>query len=149
MPNCAQNATIYSILKKTERYIDPVRDISTSKGYFHCILHVECYARQFHRRVKQTCAKNASICSILKKTERYFACVGDISTFKCSFHRTLHAECYARQIHRRMNQTFTKNAIMYSILKKTVRYIAPVGIISTFKLYFQCILHTDSYARRI
>ena len=99
--------------------------------------------------VKQTCAKNASICSILKKTERYFACVGDISTFKCSFHRTLHAECYARQFHHLMNQTFTKNAIMYSILKKTVRHIAPVGNISTFKLYFQCILHTDSYARRI
>ena len=67
------------------------------KGDIHCILHVECYARRFHRRMIQTRAKNATFCSILTKTERYLACVGDISTFKCYFHRTLHAECYARQ----------------------------------------------------
>ena len=88
----AKNATLSSILKKAERYFAIVSDISTFKRYFHRTLHTEYYARQFHRRMKQICAKNASIYSILKKTERYFACVGDISTFKRYFHRTLHAE---------------------------------------------------------
>ena len=46
-PNCAQNATIYSILKKTKRYFAFVADISTFKRYFYCILHAECYARRF------------------------------------------------------------------------------------------------------
>ena len=64
------------------------------KGDIHCILHVECYARRFHRRMIQTRAKNATFCSILTKTERYLACVGDISTFNCYIHRTLHSECY-------------------------------------------------------
>ena len=36
-----------------------------------------------------------------RHTERYFAFVGDISTFKRYFHRILHAEYYARQFHRR------------------------------------------------
>ena len=35
-PNCAQNATIYSILTKTVRCIRPVVDISTVKRCFHC-----------------------------------------------------------------------------------------------------------------
>ena len=96
-PNCAQSATIYFILKKIEPYIDPVGDISTFKRYFHRILHAEYYAQQFHRRMKQTCAKNATIYSILKKAERYFAIVGNISTFERHFHRILHAECYARR----------------------------------------------------
>ena len=86
MPKSAQNATIYSILTKTVRYIDPAGYISTFKHYFHCISHAECYARQFHRRKEQMCAQNATISSILKKTVRYFAIAGDISTFKSYFH---------------------------------------------------------------
>ena len=83
-----------------------------------------------------------------EKTERYFACVGDISTFKCYFHRSLHAECYARRFWRWKKQTCTKNAIIYSILKKTERYFAFVGDISTFKRYFHRILHGEYYARQ-
>ena len=40
-PNCAQNATIYTILKKTKRYFAFVADISTFKCYFYCILRAE------------------------------------------------------------------------------------------------------------
>ena len=148
MPNCTQNTTIYSILTKTVRYMDPVGDISTFKRYFHRTLHAEYYARQFHRRMKQICAKNTAIYSILKKTERYFACVGDISTFKRYFHRTLHAEYYARQFHRRMKQICAKSASIHSFLKKTERYIACVRHISMFKFYYHRILHDECYARR-
>ena len=49
-PDCAQNATIYSILTKTVRYSGPVGDISTFRRYFHCLLHAECYTRRFQRR---------------------------------------------------------------------------------------------------
>ena len=63
--NCAQNATIYTILKKTVRYIQPVGDISTFKRYFHRILHAECYTRRFQSRDKSNCAQNATIFSIL------------------------------------------------------------------------------------
>ena len=65
-----KHATISSILKKTVRYFDLVGDISTFKRYIHCILHAECYARQFRRRKEQTCGQNATISSILKKTLR-------------------------------------------------------------------------------
>ena len=37
---------------------------------------------------------------------------------------------------------------MYTMLTKTVRYIHPVGDISTFKRYFHCILHAEWYTRR-
>ena len=97
-PNCSQNATIYSILTKTVRYIDSVGDISTFKRYFHCILYAERYASQFHRRNSQTYAQNATIYSILMKIERYFAIVGVISPFKRYFHCLSHAECYARRV---------------------------------------------------
>ena len=76
-----QNATIYTILKKTVRYIRPVGDISTFKRYFYCFLHAECYARQFHRRNIKICAKNATIYSILAKTVGDIDSVGYISTF--------------------------------------------------------------------
>ena len=76
-----QNATIYTILKKTVRYIGPAGDISTLKRYFHRILHAEWYARQFHRRNIKICAKNATIYSILAKTVGYIDSVGYISTF--------------------------------------------------------------------
>ena len=131
------------------RYFAFVGDISTFIRYFHFISHAECYVRQFHRRKKQTCAKNAIIYTILKKAERYFAIVGDIPTFKRYFHRILHSECYVCQLHRRMRQTCAKNATICSILKKTVRYITPVGDILTFNRYFHRILHADCYARRI
>ena len=85
---------ISSILKKTVRYFDIEGDISTFKRNIHCILHAECYARQFRCRKEQTCARNATIYAILKKTMRYFAIVGDISPFKRYFHGILHAECY-------------------------------------------------------
>ena len=93
----AQNATICSILKKTVRYFAIVGETSPFKRYFHRILHAEYYAHHFHRRMKQACAKNATIYSILKKAERYFGFVGHISTFERYFHRILHAECYARR----------------------------------------------------
>ena len=80
------------------RYFDIVEDISTFKRYIHCILHAECYARQFRRRKEQTCARYATISAILKKTVRYFAIGGDISTFKRNFHCILNAERYARRM---------------------------------------------------
>ena len=82
------------------------------------------------------------------KTVRYIDPVVDISAFKRYFHRILHAECFARQFHRRNNHTRTKNATIYLILTKTVRYIDPDGDISTFKRYFHCILHAECYVRR-
>ena len=72
-----------------------VGDISTCIRYFHFISHAECDVRQFQRRKTQTCAKNATICSILKKTVRYIAPVGDISTFILYFQCIFHADCYA------------------------------------------------------
>ena len=79
--NCAQNATIYSILKKTKRYFAFVGGISPFNRYFYRILHAEWYARQFHRRNIKICAKNATIYSILTKTVGYIDTVGYISTF--------------------------------------------------------------------
>ena len=130
------------------RYIRPVADISTFNRYFHRILHAECYARQFHRRNIKICARNATIYSILTKTVRYIRPVGDISTYKRYFYCILHAEWYARRFYRRINPNCTKNATMYTILKKTLSYIRPVGDISTYKRYFYCILHAEWYARR-
>ena len=78
---CAPNATIYTILTKTVRYIRPVGDISTFKRYFYCILRAECYTSRFQRRDKPNCAKNATIYSILTKTVCYIDSVGYISTF--------------------------------------------------------------------
>ena len=49
------------------RYFTPVGDISTFTRYFHNILLSESYVCQLHRRMQQTCAKNVSICSILRK----------------------------------------------------------------------------------
>ena len=79
-PNCAQNATIYSILTKTMRYIRPVGDILSFKRYFHRILHAECYARRFERRDKPNCAQNATMysilttnCALYRSCWRYFA----------------------------------------------------------------------------
>ena len=83
-----------------------------------------------------------------RQTERYFAIVGDISTFIRYFHFSLHAECDVCQLHPRMKQTCAKNATICSILKKTVRYIRPLGDILTLKRYFHCILHAECYARR-
>ena len=83
------------------RYFAIVPDISTFKRNFHCILHPERYARQFHRRKEQTRALNATISSILKKIVRYIDIVGGFSTFKRYIHCILHAERYARQLHRR------------------------------------------------
>ena len=130
------------------RYFAIVGDISPCKRYFHCILHAERYARQFHRRKEQTWAQIATISSILKKTVRYFDIVGDILTFKRYIHCILHAECYARQFRRRNEQTCARNATIYAILKKTVGYFAIVGDISPFKRYFHCILHAECYARQ-
>ena len=79
--NCAQNATMCSILTNTVRYIQPVGDISTFNRCFHRILQAEWYARQFHRRNIKICAKNATIYSILAKTVGYIDSVGYISTF--------------------------------------------------------------------
>ena len=87
-----ENATIYSILTKIVGYVYSVGYISAFKCYFHCILHAECYARHFHLRNKPDCSQNATIYLNLKNTKSYFAIVADISTFKCDFHRILHAE---------------------------------------------------------
>ena len=133
---------------QTVRYIGPAGDISTLERYLHRILQAQWYARRFYRRIKPNCTKNATIYSILKKTKRYFAFVGDIPPFSRYFHRILHAECYARQFHRRNIKICARNATIYSILTKTVRYIRPVGDISTYKRYFYCILHAECYARR-
>ena len=59
---------------------------------------------------------------------RYIRPVADISTFNRYFHRILHAECYARPFKRRHKLTCVLNATIYTILRKTVRYIRPVGI---------------------
>ena len=148
MPNCAQNATIISILSKTVCYIGPAGDISTFKRYLHRILHAQWYARRFYRRIKPNCTKNATISSILKKSKRYFAFVIDISPFNRYFHRSLHAEWYTRQFHRRKIKICAKNATIYSILKKSKRYFAFVIDISPFNRYFHRILHAECYARR-
>ena len=79
------------------RYIRPVGDISTFNRYFLCILHAECYALRFYRRIKPNYAQNATIFTILKKTVRYNRPVADTATFERYFHRILHAECYARR----------------------------------------------------
>ena len=84
----------------------------------------------------------------MKKTVRYIRPVADISTSKRGFHRILHAECYARRFWRWISLNWTKYETIYSILPKTVRYIRPVGDISTLKRYFHCILHTEWYARQ-
>ena len=102
--------------RHTERYFAFLEIFRRLYAISILLTHAECYLRQFHRRKKQTCAKNATICSILKKTVRYIAPVGDISTFKRYFHRILHSECYVCQLHRRMKQTCAKNATIYSIL---------------------------------
>ena len=102
--------------RHTERYFAFVGGISTFIRYFHFISHAECYVRQFHRRKKQTCAKNSTICSILKKTVRYIAPVGDILTCKRYLHCILHVECYAGCFWRRKKHTCAKNATIYSIL---------------------------------
>ena len=51
-----------------------------------------------------------------RQTERYFAIVGDISTFERYFHRILQAECYARRFYSRNMPNCTQNATIYSIL---------------------------------
>ena len=94
---CAKNATIYSILTKTVRYIRSVGDFSTFKRYFHRILHAECYTRRFQRRDTLNCVLNATIHSTMAKTIRYIRPVGDILTFKRYFYCILRAECYTRR----------------------------------------------------
>ena len=111
-------------------------DISSLRRYFYCILHAECYTRRFQRRDKPNCGQNATIFSILSKTVRYIGPVGDISPFNRYFHSILHAECYTRRFQRRDKPNCAQNANIYPILTKTVRYIRPVGDISTFKRYF-------------
>ena len=81
-------------------------------------------------------------------TDRYFAMVGDISTFKRYFRRILHAECYARRFQRRDKPNCAQDATIYTILKKTVCYIRPVGDISISKRCFHRILHAECCARR-
>ena len=83
-----------------------------------------------------------------RQTERYFAIVGDISTIKRYFHCISHAECYACRFYRRIKPNCAQNATIYTILKKTVRYIGPAGDISPFNRYFHRILHAECYARR-
>ena len=113
-----KHATISSILKKTVRYFDIVLDISPFKRYLHCILHPERYARQFHRRKEQTCAQNATISSILKKTVRYFDIVGDISTFNRLFHTILRAERSAHVFQRRNKPRNSKIAMIRRFCRK-------------------------------
>ena len=135
-------------MKKTKRYFAFVGDISPFKRYLHYISHAEVYARQFHRRNIKICAKNATIYSILTKTVRYIRPVGDISTIKRYFCCILNAECYTLRFQRRDKPNCAQNATIFSILTKTVRYIGPVGDISTFRRYFHCILHAECYTRR-
>ena len=45
------------------------------------------------------------------------------------------------------SKPFSKNASIYSILKKTKRYFAILTDITTFKRYIHCILHAECYAR--
>ena len=74
---------------------------------------------------------------------RYIRPVGDISTFKRYFYCILRAECYTRRFQRRDKPNCAKNATIHSTMAKTVRYIRPVGDISTFKHYFHRILHAQ------
>ena len=121
-------------------------DISSLRRYFYCILHAECYTRRFQSRDKLNCAQNATIYTNLKKTVRYIRPVGDISISKRCFHRILHAECYARRFWRRNKLNCVLNATIYTISKKTVRYIRPVGDISISNRCFHHILHAECYA---
>ena len=89
-------------------------------------------------------AQNATIYSILTKTLRYFAIVGDISR--------LIAISIAFYMPNATHAIFSVERIptmrIYSILQKTVCYFAIVGDISTFKRYIHCILHAECYADR-
>ena len=125
--------------------MDPVGDISTFKRYFYCILHAECYAREFHCRNKPYCAKYETIYTTLNKTERYFAPVENISTIKRYFHCILNAECSAALLCFRNKPNFAKNVTFYTILTKTDCYFAPVGDICTLKRYFHRILLSECY----
>ena len=102
--------------RHTERYFAFVGGISTFIRYFHFISHAECYVRQFHRRTKQPCAKNATICSILKKPECYFSSVGGISTFKRCFYWILNAECNAQRYYFRNKQSSSQIVTICLIL---------------------------------
>ena len=62
--SCRKRSVISVLFHSCWRYWS---DISTFTRYFHHILLSESYVCQLHRRMKQTCAKNASICSILRK----------------------------------------------------------------------------------
>ena len=74
-----------------------------------------------------------------QQTERYFALVGDISTFKRYFHCILHTECYARLFFiLETCPTVRKIRPFTRFWWQTVRYIGPVGDISTFKRCFHC-----------
>jgi hypothetical protein len=90
--NSWQNAILSSILKKTKRYFVPVVDISTFKRLFHSISHAKRSASRFMARNKPSSRQNAIFSSIFTKIKRYFVPVGDISTFKRSFHSISHAE---------------------------------------------------------
>ena len=143
-----QIAIIYSILTKTERYFSSVGGISTFKRYFNCILHAECSASRFLLRNKHSGKHFAIIYSILTKTERYFSSVGRISTSKRYFNCILPADCSASRFSLRNKHSGTHFLVIYSILTKTERYSSSVVGISTFKRYFNCILHAECSARR-
>ena len=85
----------------------------------------------------------------MTKSERYFSSVGGISTFKRYFNCISHVECSASRFQRRNRHSCSQIVTIYIILTKTVRCFSFIGGISTFKRYFQSILHAECGARRL
>jgi hypothetical protein len=135
-----------SILTKNDRNFLLVGDISTFKRSFHSLVHAKCSARHHQRRSKPTFSQNAIFHPILTKIYCNFLYVGDMSTFKRSFHTLLHAKCSARFFQRRKKPTFFKNAIIHQIVTKHDHNFLPDRDGSMLKRTSCCILRVERAA---
>ena len=143
--SCRKRSVISVLFHSCWRYWS---DISTFTRYFHHILLSESYVCQLHRRMKQTCAKNASICSILRKLSAIslvFDILRCLNAISIAFYtlNAMHAGFSLQTC-----PTVRKIRPFTRFWWQTVRYIQPIGDISTFNRYFHRILHAECYARR-
>ena len=143
--SCRKRSVISVLFHSCWRYWS---DISTFTRYFHHILLSESYVCQLHRRMKQTCAKNASICSILRKLSAIslvFDILRCLNAISIAFYtlNAMHAGFSLQTC-----PTVRKIRPFTRFWWQTVRYIQPIGDISTFNRYFHRILHAEWYARR-
>jgi hypothetical protein len=120
-------------LTKNDHNFHLVGDISTFKRSFHSLLHAKCSACYLRRRNQPTFSQNTIFHPILSKIYCNFLYVGDISTFKRSFHYLLHAKCSACYCQRRNNPTFPQNAIFHQILTQNDHNFLPDRDVSMLK----------------